>query len=253
MGAVAAEDKALEDIEGDVIRGWLDLRARLGGARAAVADLNGRIHRVSDALANPPADLRLPVGSSLEQVAGRPGLIEAQLDESLFDDVAELLDRHDDEMKLGQFGPLMREARQRLLDGPEQAIKGLEGRTRTLENAVQAYRQNLLQRPDLHVARRALNALHRAKGGLEAQAPTMDDLDLRSLSEGVVYIDDTVGAWEAQGGALLAPAGVTFASWVRVLEAVAAHKDLPVTTSQSDALVAEGFLRRVYAVPGGPV
>jgi hypothetical protein len=253
VGKLATDDKAIEDIEGDVIRGWLDLRVRLVAARAAVADLNRRIHRVTDALANPPIDIRLPVGVGLEQVAGRPGLIEAQLDESLQDDVAELLDRHDDEMKLGDFGPLMREARQRLLDGPEQAIKGLEGRTRTLENVVQAYRQNLLQRPDLHVARRALNALHRAKGVLEVQAPTMDDLDLRSLSEGVLFIDDTVGAWEAEGGALLAATGVPFASWVRVLEAVAAHKELPVPTSQSDALVAEGFLRRVYAVPGGPI
>lgn len=252
VGEVPAEDRTLQDIDGDVIRAWLDLGARLRAARAAVTELDARIHRVSDALEDPPGDLRLPVGASLEQVAGRPALIDAQLHESLLDDVEELLDRHDDEMKLGQFGPLMREARQRLLDTAEQAIKGLEGRTRTLENAVQAYRQALLQRPDLHVARRALNALHRANDGVEVQPPTMNDLEGRSLSDGVVFIDDIVGSWAAEGGAMLAPTDVTFPSWVRVLAAVAKQEDLPISSVQCDSLVAHGFLRRVYAVPGGP-
>lgn len=252
VGTRASEDKALDDIEGDIIRGWADLRARLAAARENVVSLSGRILGLEDALADPPSDLHLPAGARLEEVSGRPALIEAQLDESLQDDVEDLLDRHDEEMNLGQFGPLMREARQRLLDSAEQAIKGLEGRTRTLENAVAAYRQGLLRRDDLALARRALNALHRASGRPQVADPTMDDLEARSLRDGAAFIDAAVATWTRSGDELLAPAGVAFATWVDVLAAVADQRDLPVTATQAEALVSQGFLRRVYAVPGGP-
>jgi hypothetical protein len=251
VGATPAEDKALADIEGDIIRGWVDLRDRMAAARAAVLSLSARIHAIEDALADAPPDFQLPPGASLEQVRGRPALIDAQLDGSLKDDVEDLLERHDDEMNLGQFGPLMREARQRLLDSAEQSIKGLEGRTRTLENAVQAYRQSQIQRPDLASARRALNALRRAKFQTEVAPPTLDDLEPRSLAEGVAFIDETVAGWVSAGDAMLSPTGVAFDAWVGVLAAVAAQSEPPVTAAQADALVAHGFLRRVYAVPGG--
>jgi hypothetical protein len=252
VGNKASEDKALDDIEGDILRGWADIRDRLAAARTNVVSLSGRIHALEDALADPPTDLQLPTGVGLEQVSGRPALIEGQLDESLQDDVEDLLDRHDDEMNLGQFAPLMREARQRLLDSAEQSIKGLEGRTRTLENAVAAYRQGLLQRPALLAARRGLSALHRAKGLAEVAVPTLDELELRSLRDGVAFIDATVAGWATSGGALLAPTGVSFEAWLGVLAAVTSQADLPVTASQAEALVSHGFLRRVYAVPGGP-
>lgn len=252
VGTKAAEDKALDDIEGDILRGWVDIRERLVAARANVVSLAGRIHALEDALTDPPADFQLPAGASLDQVSSRPALIEGQLNESIRDDVEDLLDRHDEEMNLGQFGPLMREARQRLLDSVEQAIKGLEGRTRTLENAVAAYRQGLLQRSELLTARRGLNALHRVKGRAEVAAPGLDELEPRSLRDGVAFIDATIAGWAVSGEALLAPTRVSFKTWVEVLAAVSSQADLPVTASQEEALVSHGFLRRVYAVPGGP-
>jgi hypothetical protein len=252
VGLVAKEDKPLSDIDGDIIRAWSDIRNRLRVARTSLASLSERVQDVERALRTPPADLLLPPNAGVEQVSGTPAVIEAQLQESLIDDVDILLDRHDEAMNMGQFGPLMREARQRLLDSVEQSIKGLEGRTRTLENAVTAYRQGLLQRSDLLAAHRALNTLNRAKGMGAVSLPTGGELEARSLREGVAFIETTVAGWRAAGDAILAPCGLSFSSWLDVLSAVANHSDLPVSPTQAGALVDAGFLRRVYAVPDGP-
>lgn len=251
IGDRPADDKALPDIEGDVFRAWVDLRTRMTVARSSLLSLSGRILDLEDQLQDPPSDFQLPTGASLEDVSGRPVLIEAQLDESLSDDVEDLLERHDEEMNLGQFGPLMREARQRLLDSAEQAVKGLEGRTRTLENAVQAYRQGLLGRQDLTEARQSLNALRRAQGVEEIEPPTLADLEQRSLAEGLEFIHATIAGWAEAGSALLEPTGVSFEAWGRVLSAVHDQTDPPISQAEADALVTHGFLRRVYAVPGG--
>ncbi len=252
VGAVAADDRALDDIEGEIVRAWWDLRKRLADARTTVHDLDRRIHTLDDALDDPPDGFELPKGASLAQVLGRPGLIEAQLDGSLPDDVEDLLDRHDDQMNLGNFSPLMREARLRLLDAAEQAIKGLEGRVRTLENAVLAYRQGLLGRTDLHDARVALNALRRVGGDPDVTAPTMDELVPRSLGEGAAFIEATVAAWRVDGDGRLAPADVSFERWQCVVAAVNGQDTPPVSPEQAEALVEHGFLKRVYAIPGGP-
>jgi hypothetical protein len=251
IGERPADDKALPEIEGDVFRAWVDLRNRMAVARSNLVALSGRILNLEEQLQNPPPDVRLPPGASLEDVSGRPVLIEAQLDESLSDDVEDLLERHDGEMNLGQFGPLMREARQRLLDSAEQAIKGLEGRTRTLENAVQSYRQGLLDRQDLTEARQALNALRRAQAMEGIEPPTLEDLEPRSLAAGLQFIDTTISQWAEAGSALLKSTGVSFETWCRVLSAVNDQTDPPVSQAEADALVSHGFLRRVYAVPGG--
>jgi hypothetical protein len=251
LGERPADDKALPDIEGDVFRAWVDLRSRMTVARSSLVSLTGRILNLEDQFQASPSDLLLPPGASLEAVRGLPVLIEAQLDESLSDDVEDLLERHDEEMNMGQFGPLMREARQRLLDSAEQAIKGLEGRTRTLENAVQAYRQGLLDRQDLTEARQALDALRRAQAMEGIDPPTLEDLEPRSLAAGLQFIDATISQWAEAGSALLQPTGVSFETWCSVLSAVNDQTDPPVSQAEADALVTHGFLRRVYAVPGG--
>lgn len=251
IGERPADDKALHEIEGDIIRAWMDLRERMDNARSTLLSLSRRILDLEDQLQHAPTDVQLPPGVSLDALSARPAIIAAQLDQSLSDDVEDLLERHDAEMNLGQFSPLMREARLRLLDSVEQAMKGLEGKTRTLENAVHAYRQGLIERPDLAQTRRALNALRRSRGQGGIEPPSSSDLAPRSLVEGVSFIQATITAWAVEGSTLLEPTGVSFEAWCRVLDAVQDQTDPPVTQSQADALVSHGFLRRVYAVPGG--
>jgi hypothetical protein len=147
------------------------------------------------------------------------------LDESLEDDVEDLLDRHDAAMTLGRFAPLMREARTKLLDAPERSIKGLEGKVRTLENAVVAYRQGLLADETLHAHCNGLNALRRTKNQDEVKLPEMSDLEKRSLAEGRIHIDGQSVGWAKEGEALLANAGVSFAAWQSVLERISQQQD----------------------------
>ena len=188
---------------------------------------------------------------SFDDVRDRPTLIEGVLAQSLEDDVEDLLDRHDEEMNYGRFGPLMREARTRLLDSPERALKGLEGKVRTLENAVVAYRQKLLKDETLRTHREGFNGLRRAKGDPPVGLPEMADLEPRSLKEGRIYVDGVAMGWARDGEELLRGTDVSFDEWLDVVTSVKAEQDPGLRPAQTEGLVHEGFLRRIYALAGG--
>ena len=250
VGERAADDKALADIDGEIVVGFHDLVERYGAARAALLDLAGRVNALDDALDDAPSDFNSPT-VALSDVSGRPALIDGVLAQSLEDDVEDMLDRHDAEMNYGRFGPLMREARTKLLDSPERALKGLEGKVRTLENAVVAYRQELLKDKTLRAHRSGLNGLRRAKRKASVALPEMSDLEPRSLKDGRIYIDGVATGWAKDGTTLLEGTGVSFDEWLRVVQAVGDEKDPGLTGEQVDGLVREGFLRRIYALAGG--
>ncbi len=251
VGERAADDKGLDDIDGEIIAGFRELVERYGTARAALVDLEGRVHTLEDTLDDPPAGFSFPATISLSDVSGRPALIDGVLAESLEDDVEDLLERHDEEMNHGRFGPLMREVRTRLMDSPERALKGLEGKVRTLENAVVAYRQELLEDSILRRHRDGLNGLRRAEQKPAATLPEMSDLEPRSLREGRIYIDGVATGWAKEAAALLGSTRVSFGEWLEVVEAVAEERDPGLSSGQIDALVDQGFLRRIYALSEG--
>ena len=247
----AADDKALADVDGEIVVGFHDLVGRYGVARAALLDLAGRVNELEHALEDVPSDFRFPSTVALSDVSGRPALIDGVLAQSLEDDVEEMLDRHDAEMNYGRFGPLMREARTKLLDTPERSLKGLEGKVRTLENAVVAYRQELLKDETLRSHQAGLNGLRRAKSQAAVALPEMSDLEPRSLKDGRIHIDGVAIGWAKEGGSLLDGTGVSFAEWLRAVAAVNEEKDPGLSGDQVDGLVREGFLRRIYALAGG--
>lgn len=250
VGDHASGDLAIDTIDGEIIRGYRDIRARYATARRATVDLCARSQEVALALRNAPPNFRLPTGSTLEQVVGMPELIGDQLDQSVEDDVEDLLDRHDADMNLGMFAPIMREARGRLLDASEQTIKGLEGRVRTIENSVLSYRQGLLADPIMLRARRALNALRLVKSQKELAAPALDDFVSLSLCDGAALVAVTIKTWTTEGEGLLAGTGVPFPTWQDVVEALDERRAPLVDGAQADALVRHGFLQRVYALAG---
>jgi hypothetical protein len=247
-GAVA--DQPFAEIKGDILVGFRDLKERYGRARTSLEDLTARVERLAQELADAPSDFSLPAGVSLDDVRTRPALIAGELEQSLGDDVEDLLDRHNASMNLGRFGPLMREASATLLDAPERSIKGLEGKVRTLENAVAAYRQELLKDPTLHRNRAGLNALRRAKATPEVRLPELGDLEKRSLEEGRIYIDGLATRWARDAEKQLDGTGVTFVEWLEVIERVARKEEPKLPPEKTDGLVNAGFLRRVYAIPG---
>jgi hypothetical protein len=251
LGDRPADDRALADIDGDIVSGFHDLVERFGAARSVLTLLRARVGALERALDDAPSDFTFPASVALSDVSGRPALIDGVLQQSLEDDVEELLERHDNEMNFGRFGPLMREARTKLLDTPERSLKGLEGKVRTLENAVVAYRQELLRDAPLRANRDGLNALRRAKGQGPLTLPEMSDLDPRSLKEGRIYVDGVATGWAKEGDALLSGTGVSFGQWLGVVGTVKAEKDPGLASGQLEALVDEGYLRRIYALPGG--
>ncbi len=145
----------------------------------------------------------------------------------------------------------MREVRTRLLDSPERALKGLEGKVRTLENAVVACRQELLKDSILRRHRDGLNGLRRAEQKQGVTLPEMSDLEPRSLREGRIYIDGVATGWAKEATALLDGTGVSFGRWLQVVEAVSEERDPALPGEQMDALVGAGLLRRIYAFAGG--
>ena len=111
VGERPADDKALNDIDGEIVTGFRELVLRHCTARTVLLDLAGRVNTLEDALNDPPADFSIPPTVMLSDVSGRPALIDGALAQSLEDDVEDLLERHDQEMNHGRFGPLMREVR----------------------------------------------------------------------------------------------------------------------------------------------
>ena len=251
VGNRPADDLPLGEIEGEIVTGFRELVKRYGGALAALLNLAGRVNTLEDALADTPPDFGYPPNASLSDVRGRPALIEGNLAQSLEDDVEEMLEQHDDEMNDGRFGPIMREACTKLLDAPERALKTLEGRVRTLENGVIAYRQELLKDPTLRRHRDGLNGLRSAKRQEPAVLPEMGDLEPRSLKDGRIYVDGVAAGWTKAGDALLDGSGVSFTEWLQVVESVKAEQDPGLSPEKVDELVDAGFLRRIYALAGG--
>lgn len=244
-------DLSIEDAKGALAMGYCDLRERYGAARQALVDLSDRIDVLEEVLLDAPLDFRLPSGVELSQVVGVPDVVSDQLDESLQEDVEDMLTRHDGEMSLGEFGPLAREARARLLDSAEQTIRGLEGKVRTIENAVNGYRQGLLGDPRLALARSALNALHRAAGRPQVHAVELGAIEGVALRRAVEILAGMQARWAAAGEDLLDGTSVSFTRWSEVVQAVASGRDPGLPMTQSEALVVRGYLRRVYALGVG--
>ena len=241
--------KPLAEIQGEVMTGFRELKERYIAARMAVEDLDQRLGVIKKTLVDPPTDFALPVQVSLEQVEGRPDLIRGELEEGLDETVDDLLDRQNTSMNLGNFSPLMRESRSRLLDSPERAIKGLEGKVRTIENAISKYRQDLIGRPVLLMGRRAINALRKARGEVEIVPLSVGDIENLSLRDGLGFILGRIQIWRDEGNGYLTATDVTFDAWQSTVASLYEGDAPHLLPEQMDALVREGFIKRVFVLP----
>lgn len=245
------DDLPVGEIKGAIVTGFHELVKRYTSASSAVLDLAGRISQLADMLMDAPTDFMFPTSVNWNDVREKPNHISGVLKQSVEDDVEVMLDIHDEEMNLGRFEPLFTEVRLKLLDVPEREIKGLEGRVRTIENAVTAYREQLLRDETLHLCREGYNALRRALNQNPVELPQLRDLEARSLRDGRIYIDGLGVGWGNDGAKLLSGTGVSFRQWLKVVQAVKAQRELELSAEQVNALVAAGFIRRVYALGGG--
>jgi hypothetical protein len=248
----ADRDLPLEEIDGQIVRGFLDLKNGYEQEQQRLDDLERRLQALDAALADAPADFRYPPSAPpLAELREQPGHVRGELEESLAEDVEGLLAEHDRAAKLGNFQPLMLAARN-LLHGPRTALGVLAGHVHTLEMVAANYRRRLLEAEDLRGIESAFNAVLRAQGQHPRRPLELPELERAgSLRAAARLLEERRTGWAREAEAALAGTGVTFAQWQGVVQKIGAGEDPDLSTDQADRLVARGLLRRTYTL-GGP-
>jgi len=247
----ADRDLPLEEIDGQIVRGFLDLKKGYEQEQQRLDDLERRIQALDAALADAPADFRYPPSAPpLAELREQPGHVRGELEESLAEDVEGLMTEHDRAAKLGNFQPLMQAARN-LLHGPRTALGVLAGHVHTLEMVAANYRRRLLEAEELRRIEAAFNALLRAQGQSARRPLELPELERAdSLRAAAQLLEDRRTGWAREGEEALAETGVTFAQWQNVVQRIGAGQDPEISTDQADRLVSRGFLRRTYTLGG---
>jgi hypothetical protein len=243
----AGQEAPLAQIDGQIVRGFLDLKKAYEQEQHSLRDLEQRIAALDAVLEGAPDDFKHPqTVPPLEELRQLPEHVRGELEESLAEDVEGLISEHDRTTRLGNFQPLMQAARN-LLHGPHMALGRLGGQVLTLENTVSAYRQRLLQAEDVRDNEAALNALLRA-GGQPVRPPLgMPDLERAGpLREALRLVKERQTGWVAEGETILDGTGVSFCLWREVVRQIEAHQDPPLSPEQAQLLVDKGFLKRTY-------
>lgn len=245
----------LPDVEGQVVRGFFDLKRAFELEAKRLVELRGRLEVLAEVLHDPPTEPAAfhypPSAPALAELLRRPDLIQGELEESVHDDIEGLITQHDAAAKLGQFQPLIHGARN-LLQGPRTGLGTLAGHVLTLENAVQDYRRRLLEVPDLRAIERAMNALLATRNQPPRKPLELPDIVAAGpLRRGAELLHERRTSWVTEGDGILASTGVSFGQWQDVVKALEAGRDPDLPADTAERLVAGGFLRRTYTL-GGP-
>jgi hypothetical protein len=229
----------------DLVKDYQQERDRLDG-------LVGRLTALDAEIADAPDDFRYPTSlPAFRELAARPEFIESALGETLAEDVEDLISEHDPSSRLGNFQPLMSAAKS-LLSGPKRALGQLAGQVLTLENAVNGYRQGLLNFDALRSVEGAYNALLQVQR--QPQEKLLDMTDLKrsgSLMAATAMVTKRCTSWPSEGERFLEGTGVSFALWADIVRDVSAGKKPMITAQQTQALVEIGFLEVTYRLGGG--
>jgi hypothetical protein len=242
----------LAEIKGSIVQNFHDLVKDYKQERERLDDLVGRLTALSAEIADAPDDFRYPPSlPAFRELAARPEFIESALSETLAEDVEDLISEHDPSSRLGNFQPLMSDAK-RLLSGPKSALGQLAGQVLTLENAVNGYRQGLLNFDALRSVEGAYNALLQVQG--KPQEKPLDMTDLKragSLKAARVMMTERCTLWPTEGERVLEGTGVSFGLWADIVRDMSAGKKAAVTAQQAQGLVEKGFLEVTYRLGGG--
>jgi hypothetical protein len=243
----------LAEIDGQIVRGFLEVKQGYEQEHERLEDLQVRLSRLAGMLGDVPADFAYPAAAPpLDELMGQPEIIRGELEESLAEDVEQLLGEHDRAAKLGNFQPLMAAARG-LLHGSRTALGRLAGHVLTLENTTGAYLRRLADSGESGHVIDALNALLAARGKPAEAPPELAELERAgSLAAAAALVESRRRSWVEQGEAILGATGVSFQRWTAVVTAIRARREPDLTAEQAERLVVAGFLRRTYSL-GGPV
>ena len=244
-------ERALSGCDGPIVAAFHDLKSVYEKLRTDLTGVSGRLITLAEVLKDAPSDFQYPPAAlPMEKLLGRPALIEGALESARGDDVDRLRSEFDGPARLGNFQPLMSEARN-LLDEPRNALTQLLGHVLSVENAVAEYRKELVERRALSRSHRGLEAMAQAWNAPVPQALTLDDIkQADSLRDAVNLVTNQVHGNTTTGTAKLGTSGVSFDRWCAVVAALDAGSDPQLESQEADALVKLGLVQRSYRLGG---
>jgi hypothetical protein len=233
----------LAEIKGSIIQNFHDLAKDYQRERERLDELVGLLTLLDAEIADAPEDFHYPTSlPDFRDLSTRPTFIESELSETLAEEVENLISEHEQNSRLGNFRPLMSDAK-RLLSGAKNALGLLVGQVTTLENVVNGYRQSVES---------AYNALLQVQR--KPQEKPLDMMDLKqtgSLKAAKALITERCTLWPQEGESLLDGTGVSFALWADTVSDMSIGKKPTLTVQQAQRLVEKGFLEVTYRLGGG--
>lgn len=246
-------ESPLEEIEGHIITGFRRLKQAHEQLTERLNNLKNRLNILEDVLQDAPTDFKSPEDSpTLSKLLAQPSFIEDALLDIKEEEAERLRDdaKYDKPAKFGNFKPLM-DGVVDLLTEPKRKLDTLSGQVLTLENAVSGYRKSLLNDPSLQCIEHGLNALLKVKNKASRKALALPELEAAgSLKNAIALRDTRRQEWVTEAENILAPTGVSFDRWQRVVADIQAERDPQLDPKEAENLVNKGFLVRTYRLGG---
>lgn len=243
---------SLEEINGDIVITFRGFKRAYQKLTERLANVRNKLQTLEKVLHDTPSDFVYLKLSPLSKLLALPSLIEGTL-ENIKDEEAERLrsdSMYDKPAKLGNFQPLM-QAVFDLLTEPKRSLDTLEGQVLSLENAVKAYRKNLLNDTSVQSIEHGLNALLQITGTTPRKSLDLPELEAAgSLKAAIALVEERRREGVTVAEKILAQTGVSFDRWQRVVADIEQGRDPQLEPQEADNLVARGLLIRTYRLGG---
>ncbi|MFZ2959648.1 MAG: hypothetical protein WA705_22405 [Candidatus Ozemobacteraceae bacterium] len=241
-------EKPLSEIEGAIISGYTDMRKDFEDLRGKLDREKIRIQELGAFLMDAPPDFSISdAGCRPERLKKKAQEIEEELQESLPSDVEDLINRHDQNSRLGNFEPLMEESR-KLFDSVKKSIGVFAGQVQTLENIVKGYIQKVYDQAQIQRIEKGFQILKSVSGSTPLPPFLKTQMEKSAtLKAGCDQLETHKSRLFTEGNSLLANSQVEFKRWLNIVEMIDKGHDPQLSAQESNGLCDKGFLRRSYS------
>lgn len=241
----------LEEIQGSIATGYRNLLKAYEVEKQRLETCKRQIEQFETILSSVPGDFQYPESApDFETLKARPTTIERSLETSLEDDVDELITIHEKACRIGNFAPLMDQARD-LLRESKRALGGLAGHLTTLGNVVNGYRSDLLQNAELQRIERALAALQRSLGRTPTPPLKLADLESAgSLSNARQLVEQRRETLLHSAQSSLHDLPIDFDEWAVFVDDLENGRTPKIDPPTASALVDRGLIQVTYRLGG---
>lgn len=242
----------LEEIQGSIATGYRNLLKAYEVERERLDACKKQIEQLETVISDVPDDFKYPESApDFATLKSRPTTIERSLATSLDDDVDELISIHEKACRIGNFAPLMDQAKD-LLRESKSALGGLAGYLTTLGNVVNGYRSELLQDPELQRMERAYAAIQRSVGQTPTPPLRLSDLEAAgTLSDAKRKVEQRRKTLLESSRSQLEGLPIDFDKWSTVVDDLENGRTPDIDPQTAGALVAKGLIQVTYRL-GGP-